>query len=92
MAQKHFSELLLTVSDIQSRVPRRTVVPAISSSLSDAFEQARLHNYQLLAMNVLVTLRMKQHQIGRTVTTAMRSPNQMMSLPSGLFCDLLLAD
>jgi hypothetical protein len=45
------SELLLTASEIQPRVPRRTVIPAISSSLSNALYRMRLHDFRLCRLD-----------------------------------------
>ena len=85
------SELLLTESEIQPRVPRRTVVPAISSSLSNALFRTRFHHYQLLAMDFLVAFRMEQYQVVGRVAAAVRSPNKVMGMPSRQFGNLLAA-
>src|ERR671931_2739053 len=70
----------------------RASFPACRSSLANAPLRTRFHDGQSLAMDLGMTVRMKQHAVFGTVRTAMRAPHEMMAVPSGSLCDALLTD
>ena len=70
--------------------PLRTVrarFHAYRSSLSNAPCGTRLHDRQPLAVDLMVTRRMQQHQILCGIPPALAPGNQMVLIPSGLFGD-----
>src|SRR6516225_12280827 len=61
----------------------RASFPACRSSLANALLRTRFHDGQSLAMDLGMTVRMKQYAVFGTVGTAMRAPHEMMAMPSG---------
>src|SRR6266699_4998470 len=61
----------------------RASFPACRSSLANALLWTRFHYGHSLAMDLGMTVRMKQHAVFGTVGTAMRAPHEMMAMPSG---------
>ena len=61
----------------------RASFPACRSSLANALLWTRFHYGKSLAMDLGMTVRVKQHAVFGTVGTAMRAPHEMMAMPSG---------
>src|SRR5919108_6365550 len=70
----------------------RASFPACRSSLANALLRTRFHDGQSLAMDLGMTVRMKQRTVFGTVRAAMRAPHQMMAMPSGQLRYALLTD
>src|SRR5215813_2095353 len=70
----------------------RASFPACRSSLANAPLRTRFHDGQSLAMDLGMTVWMKQHTVFHTVRTAMRAPHQVMAMPSSQLRDALLTD
>jgi hypothetical protein len=64
--------------------------PISRSSLSNALFRTRLDHCEPLAMDLSVAVRMKKHPVVRPFAAAVRSPHNMMVMPSRQSGDLLM--
>jgi hypothetical protein len=75
--------------------PLRTVresFPSYGSSLSYALFRTRLLNVQTLAVDLHMAIWVQEHTVFRAIRPALRSPNDVMVVPSRQFGDLLVTD
>src|SRR5215475_5594524 len=80
LSKRHFYEVISCA--VKGRTPLRTTrasFPACRSSLANAPLRTRFHDGQSVAMDLGMTVRMKQHTVFHTVRTAMRAPHQVMA-------------